>query len=322
MRTIRVGFVLSLALLFATVPALPQSGPQFLTPQRLTNQEVLLRLSALAGAYYRVDVATTLPQWQPLVTLQSTGVNVHVDSGAPYANPRFYRAEQLPPSGVFTGDHLTTTNGDVVFHPINHASLVMTWDGKTIYNDPVGGATPYAGLPRADLILVSHSHGDHYHSATLDAVRGSGCVILAPQAVYTSLSTTLRGITTVLTNGSSTNLLGLTVDAIPAYNGNHSPGAGNGYVVTMGGKRVYFAGDTGNIPEMRALRDIDVAFLCMNLPFTMSVTDATNAVRAFRPKVVYPYHYRDQSGATTNAVSFKERLGTDLGIEVRLRKWY
>jgi len=119
-----------------------------------------------------------------------------------------------------------------------------------------------------------------------------------------------------------TSLLGLSVDAIPAYNSNHPLGTGNGYVVNMGGKRFYFSGDTGDIPETRALQNIEVAFLCVNLPFTMSPTNAVSVLRAFRPKVAYPYHYRDQSGATTNAAFVKQQLGPASGIDVRLRGWY
>jgi L-ascorbate metabolism protein UlaG (beta-lactamase superfamily) len=193
----------------------------------------------------------------------------------------------------------------------------MSWNGRTIYNDPVGGAAPFQGLPRADLILVSHSHGDHFDVSTLNAVKGSNAVIVAPQAVFNSMSAALKSLTTVLTNGAITNIMGLTIDAVPAYNSNHPKGSGNGYVLTIGGKRIYMSGDTGDIPEMRALQDIDVSFVCMNLPFTMSVDQASDVVRAFRPKVVYPYHY-----SQSNVNSFKQQVGTDLGVEVRLRKWY
>ena len=136
------------------------------------------------------------------------------------------------------------------------------------------------------------------------------------------MSAALRAVTAVLTNSATTNVLGLTIEAVPAYNGNHPRGTGNGYVLTIGGNRIYMTGDTGDIPEMHTLPDIDVAFVCVNVPFTMTVSDATNAVRAFRPGVVYPYHYRNQDGTLNNANSFKQRFGTDLGIEVRLRKWY
>ena len=303
-------------------------GPNFTGIQRLTNQEVLLKFSAPSGLNCRIDAATNPPQWGGLLTLLSTGLNQHVDSAAPFLPQRYYRAEQLSGTNILTGDHLVTTNGDVLIHPINHATAVLRWNGKTIYNDPVGGSTLFAGLPRADLILVSHAHTDHFNSSTIDAVRGSNAVIVVPQAVYSTLSTAQKAIAIALNNGASTNVMGLTIDAVPAYNFAtnltvyHPQGAGNGYVLTIGGKRIYMSGDSEDIPEMRALTNIDVAFVCMNLPFTMTAERAVSAVRDFRPKVVYPYHYRDSSGTTTNAPFFKQKLGTDLGIEVRLRKWY
>ena len=109
---------------------------------------------------------------------------------------------------------------------------------------------------------------------------------------------------------------------MPAYNANHPKGSGNGYLVTLGGKRLYVSGDTGDIAEMRALADIDVAFVCMNVPYTMTVAQAVSAVREFQPRIVYPYHYRNQGNALSDVDSFKRQVGTDLGIEVRLRKWY
>jgi L-ascorbate metabolism protein UlaG (beta-lactamase superfamily) len=220
-----------------------------------------------------------------------------------------------------TGDHLATTNGDLVIHPINHASFVMRWNGKTIYNDPVGAATLYADVPRADLILITHIHSDHFSTTTLNSVTGATCIVHAPQAVANSMGASLRALTTVMTNNTSTNVLGIGIDAVPAYNANHPLGTGNGYVLTLGGKRIYIAGDTGDIPEMRALTNIDVAFVPMNLPFTMSVSSAASAVRAFRPKTVYPYHY-SPSTPTSDVNLFKSLVGADLGIEVRLRKWY
>jgi L-ascorbate metabolism protein UlaG (beta-lactamase superfamily) len=257
-----------------------------------------------------------------MLTLLSTDSNQHTDSAALYLESRYYRAFQLNGTNIVTGDHLATDDGEITFHPVNHASFVMSWNGKTIYNDPVGGATPYQGLPRADLILVSHSHPDHFDNSTLNAVKGTNAIIIAPQAVYTGMTVALRGVTAVLTNGTTTNVLGLTIEAVPAYNSNHPRGTGNGYVLTIGGRRIYMTGDTGDIPEMHALTNVDVAFVCMNVPYTMTVGDATNAVRSFRPGVVYPYHYRNQDNTLNNANLFKQQLGTDFGVEVRLRKWY
>lgn len=314
-------FWISVTVLFVSSAASDAQAPQFTGIERLTNREILLKLSAPAGLNYRIDASTSLPQWSGLVTLQSTGVNQHADSAAPYLSQRFYRAAQLDGPGVFTGDHLATQNGDLVIHPINHASFVMSWNGTTIYNDPVGASTRYAGLPRANLILITHGHTDHFSTTTLNSVTGATCVIIAPQAVANSMGASLRALTTVLTNGASASAVGIGIEAIPAYNDNHPPGTGNGYVLTLGGKRIYIAGDTGDIAEMRALPNIDVAFVPMNLPFTMSVSNAVSAVSAFRPKVVYPYHY-SPSTPSSDVNLFKSLVGADLGIEVRLRKWY
>lgn len=305
---------------------------QFSDVQRLTNREVAFKFTAPAGTNYRIDVATNFPadtnvaRWSGLLTGQSTGVNQHIDAAAPFASARFYRAAQLTNASVLTGDHLVTTNGDVIIHPLYHASFVMGWNEKIIYSDPDDDAAyegRYAGLPRGDLILITHEHGDHYSPTKLTALRTAGGVIIVPQRVY-NLATfaSFRPNAFVLAYGASTNVLGVNVQAVPAYNSNHSYSNNNAYVLTIGGKRIFISGDTGDVPEMRSLTDIDVAFLCMNLPFTMSASSATNCIRAMRPKVVYPYHYRESGGVLTNAPVFKQWLGSDLGIEVRLRSWY
>jgi L-ascorbate metabolism protein UlaG (beta-lactamase superfamily) len=293
--------------------------------QRQPNGDVVLQVNAPAGQFSRIDASSNLQQWEPLATFRSTGVITHTDSAAPYFGQRFYRAADLSGTGILTGDHLVTADGEIVFHVINHASFVMGWNGKMIYNDPVGGAPPFQGFAKADLILVSHDHSDHYDNATLDAVRGPNVRIIAPQAVYNRMTATLKALTIVLANGASTPVMGVTIDAVPAYNltnSNHPLGVGNGYILTIGGKRIYMSGDSEDIPEMRALTNIDVAFVCMNVPFTMSVTKAVSAVRAFRPRVIYPYHYRNQDSTFADLNGFKQQVGTDLGIEVRLRPWY
>ncbi|HVY68526.1 MAG TPA: MBL fold metallo-hydrolase, partial [Verrucomicrobiae bacterium] len=206
---------------------------------------------------------------------------------------------------------------------------VLAWKGYTIYVDPVNGASAYAGLPRADLVLVTHSHGDHFDSATITGIKGTKVLILAPANVQSSLPTSLKTNSQVMINGSTTNVPGITIDAIPSYNftsGNHPKGVGNGYVLTIGGRRFYFAGDTDDIPEMRALSGIDVAFLPAYAQFTMSAAKAADAARQFKPRIVYPYHYASPTAtaaqATPTANQMKQLIGTDLGIEVRLRKWY
>lgn len=295
---------------------------KFTGVQPVTNWEVALRLSAPTGSVYRIDTTADLLSWMPLVLVTGAIDTVqYTDSAAPYLPWRFYRAEQLGDTNILLGDCLSTTNGDVVIRPLSHATFVMSWNGKMIYNDPASGIS-YTGLPKADVILIGHTHSDHFNTATIDTVRKTNTVIVASQSVYNSLTATQKALTKVLRYGDSTNVLGLDVWAVPAYNSYHPYGDGNGYVLTIGDRRIYISGDTGDVPEIRGLTNIDVAFVCMNQPYTMTVSQATNVVRAIRPKVVYPYHYRDASGATTNAAFFKQQLGLDLGIEVRLRKWY
>ncbi len=250
---------------------------------------------------------------------------IYTDSAAPFLSTRYYRVEQLTNSNFITGDHVVTTNGDVTIHPLYHASVLLSWNGKAVYVDPDDDAAyepTYLGLPKADLILVTHTHGDHFSSGKIENLRQAHTKIIVPQAVFNGLSTAQKTNGIVLTNGASTNVMDLKVEAVPAYNANHPVGSGNGCVITIGGQRFYFSGDTGNVPEIRALPSIDVAFLCMNTPFTMTANEATNVIRIMQPRVVYPYHYRNSGGSTTNAAYFKQALGTDLGIEVRLRKWY
>jgi L-ascorbate metabolism protein UlaG (beta-lactamase superfamily) len=189
--------------------------------------------------------------------------------------------------------------------------------GKALYVDPAQGS--YDGLPQADYILITDIHGDHMAPPIVDKLKKSGTVILAPKAVADKVA----GVT-VIANGESKTVSDFKVEAIPMYNLKpadngtifHEKGRGNGYVVTYGGKRFYFAGDTEGTPEMKALKNIDVAFICMNLPYTMTPQAAAEAVRAFKPAVVYPYHYRGQD---TNLFA-KALEGS--GVEVRQRDWY
>ncbi|HMJ89160.1 MAG TPA: MBL fold metallo-hydrolase [Candidatus Acidoferrum sp.] len=288
-----------------------------------TNRDFRIQFSS-AFSFATLERSTDFSAWEPLVTVQRSASSEHVDTGAPFHAQSFYRAA-IHETNVLTGDHLATEQGSLLIHPINHASFVLSWNGLTIYNDPVRGAAPYAGLPRADLILVSHEHGDHFDSGTLNAVRrtdATNTIIIAPRNVYNGLSTALKALTIILTNGAGTNLLGLSVEAVPAYNGNHPKGTGNGYLLSAGSKRLYISGDTGDIPETRALKHIDVAFLCMNVPFTMTVPQAANVVREFAPRVVYPYHYRNSDSTLADLNLFRRLAGSDKNIEVRQRAWY
>ncbi len=205
-------------------------------------------------------------------------------------------------------------------HPVNHASLLLGWGGKTIYVDPVGGAAAYAGLPAPDLILITDIHPDHLDAGTLSALSESAPIV-APQAVHDQLPAALQGRVQVLANGAATTVEGVPILAVPMYNTTperaqfHTKGRGDGYVVTLGGKRVYIAGDTEPTAEMKALKSIDVAFLPMNLPYTMTEEQAADAVKVFKPKIVYPYHYRG-----SDPKKFAALVGT--AAEVRVRNWY
>lgn len=227
-----------------------------------------------------------------------------------------------------TPDQIETSKGVLSIQPILHGSLVMTWDSKTIYVDPYGGAKAFEGIAPPDLILITDIHGDHMNTETLAAIETSRSVIVAPQAVFDKLPENLRVKTVILSNGGTTEQVGISITAIPMYNlpetadSRHVKGRGNGYILNLGGKRIYLSGDTEDIPEMRALTNIDVAFVCMNLPFTMDINQAASAVLEFKPTIVYPYHYRGQGGLS-DVEGFKKLVeaGSDK-IEVRLRNWY
>jgi L-ascorbate metabolism protein UlaG (beta-lactamase superfamily) len=177
-----------------------------------------------------------------------------------------------------------------------------------------------SGLPKADLILITDIHGDHMDPDSIKAVSKGETEIFAPPAVVATVTSGKP-----IANGETKSWQGWTIEAIPAYNVKRGPepgklfhdkGRGNGYVLTYGGKRFYFSGDTEGVPEMRALKNIDVAFVCMNLPYTMPPEEAADAVKVFHPKIVIPYHYR----GSDLAVFQKGLEGT--GIEVRVLEWY
>lgn len=226
-------------------------------------------------------------------------------------------------------DQISTSAGPLTIQPQVHATLVLSLSNLTIYADPTGGAANYTGLKAPDLILITDIHGDHFDPKTLAAVSTASTVIIAPKAVADKFTGDIQGKVVVLANGDKMVQSGIGIKAIPMYNLPASPtdprhpvGRGNGYVLTIGGKNIYLSGDTQGIPEMRALKNIDVAFVCMNLPYTMDVNEAADAVLEFKPKIVYPYHYRGTNGLSdVNAFKAKVEAGNK-AIEVRLRNWY
>jgi L-ascorbate metabolism protein UlaG (beta-lactamase superfamily) len=221
--------------------------------------------------------------------------------------------------GALGTQFFPTSAGQVKITPLNHASTLIQAGGKTIYLDPAKPAKLF-GMPKADLILITDIHGDHMDPESIKEITKADTVIISPPAVAQTVTTAKP-----LANGQTTTWQNFTIEAIPAYNLKRGPepgklyhdkGRGNGYVLTYGGKRFYFSGDTEGVPEMRALKDIDVAFVCMNLPYTMPPEEAADAVKAFHPTIVIPYHYRG-----SDLTVFKKALeGT--GIDVRSMNYY
>ena len=212
-----------------------------------------------------------------------------------------------------------TSAGPVKLTPIYHASFLLQAGGKTIYVDPAKPAN-LEGLPKADLILITDIHGDHMDGNDVAALSKEGTEVLAPEAVAKTITQAKT-----ISNGETQHWGAFTIEAVPMYNLKRGPapgklyhdkGRGNGYVLTYGGKRFYISGDTEGTPEMRALKNIDVALVCMNLPYTMPPEEAAEAVKAFHPRVVIPYHYRGSD------LSIFQKALEGSGIEVRLLEWY
>ena len=213
-------------------------------------------------------------------------------------------------------------SAEILITPVSHASFVVKAGGVTVCVDPVGKLEDYRAFPRPDLILITDIHRDHLAPELVGALRGQDTPVVGPEAVVKAL-----GYGTALANGGKTSAAGLGIEAVPMYNltaeraAFHPKGQGNGYVLTAAGKRVYVSGDTEDVPEMRALRGIDIALVCMNLPYTMTVEQAASAVREMKPRVVIPYHYRGKGGMS-DLDKFEKLLGADSGIEVRRMDWY
>jgi L-ascorbate metabolism protein UlaG (beta-lactamase superfamily) len=204
----------------------------------------------------------------------------------------------------------------------------MNYNGKSFYVDPTGGPSAFAGMAPPDVIIITDIHGDHCDPKTIDSIRTANTIIVAPKAVIERMTGVNPSKLVVVNNGEKTDQAGAVIYAIPMYNlpeaadSRHTKGRGNGYVITFGGKNIYISGDTEDIPEMRKLMDIDVAFVCMNLPYTMDINQAASAVLEFKPKIVIPYHYRGQGGFS-DVNAFKKLVNDgNKDIEVRLLKWY
>lgn len=227
-----------------------------------------------------------------------------------------------------TVESFKTKNGNIKIQPILHSSFVLTYNNKTIYVDPYGGVELYKGLKSPDIILITDIHGDHLNQKTLDSINTSKVIFIVPEAVANKLPKQYSSQVVVLKNGQGIHRLDFFIKAIAMYNlpevpdSKHPKGRGNGYILTIDNKQIYISGDTENIPEMKMLQNIDIAFICMNLPYTMTINQAANAVLEFKPKVVYPFHYRGKDGFS-DVNEFKNLVNTkNNNIEVRIKKWY
>ncbi|PLX51864.1 MAG: metal-dependent hydrolase [Desulfobacteraceae bacterium] len=215
-------------------------------------------------------------------------------------------------------DIIKTSAGDLTITFIGHGTLMFTFGTKIIHVDPFTKVADYATFPKADVILITHEHFDHLDLKALALVRTEKTKMVLNEACSKQVK---NGI--IMKNGDVQTVNGLKIEAIPAYNlihkrdnGQpfHPKGVGNGYIITFGDKRVYVAGDTENIPEMKSLREIDCAFLPMNLPYTMTPEMVADAAKAFRPKILYPYHFGD-----TDTSKLLKLLQDQKEIEVRIR---
>ncbi len=220
---------------------------------------------------------------------------------------------------AFESDTFKTTAGELKISFLGHGTIMMNFGGKVIHVDPYSKTADYTKLPKADLILITHEHGDHLDSAAIDAVKKETTGIILTQICFNKIK---QG--EVMKNGDVKTVSGIKIEAVPAYNiankrpdGNpyHPKGEGNGYILTFGDKRFYIAGDTENIPEMKTFKNIYCAFLPMNLPYTMTPEMTADAARSIKPEILYPYHTGE-----TDTGRIVELLKDDKKIVVRIRK--
>lgn len=225
----------------------------------------------------------------------------------------------MNPANPFETDNFLTTAGNLAITFLGHASLLISYNQKIIYIDPYGEVADYSKLPKADLIFATHEHFDHLDLKALAAIRTPDTQMVLNPAGAKQVK---GGI--VMRNWETHTISGLRIEAVPAYNilhkredgqHYHPRGVGNGYIVSFGDTRVYFAGDTENTQEMKDLKAIDIAFLPMNLPYTMTPEMVADAAKAFRPRILYPYHY-----GSTDTGKLLELLQDEKDIEVRIRK--
>lgn len=224
--------------------------------------------------------------------------------------------------------HDSTAPDSVNIIPIEHASFILSLKDIIIYVDPVGNKDQYKTFERPDYVLITDIHSDHFDPETLKNFNLDSTTVIAPKVVAEKLDKAMVKNLVIMNNGEKKTFDNMEIEAIPMYNLReealkyHVKGRGNGYVLNIDRKRIYISGDTEDIPEMRQLQDIDIAFICMNLPYTMPVEQAADAVLEFKPKKVYPYHYRGTEGLSD--IDMFKKLVNDKNpdIEVVELTWY
>jgi L-ascorbate metabolism protein UlaG (beta-lactamase superfamily) len=223
--------------------------------------------------------------------------------------------------GAIGKDTIQTSQGPLEVSLLGHACLMFQFNQKVVYVDPVSKMADYSKLPKADLILVTHEHFDHLDPSAIKSVRKEDTVVVSNNAAAKEIESA-----TVMNNGETKSAGGIKIEAVPAYNQVHMrsegkpfhpKGNGNGYILTFGDKRIYVAGDTENIPEMKALKEIDAAFLPINLPYTMSARMVADAVKAFKPTLLYPYHY---DMGESDLPNLEDAMKGVQGVRVRVPK--
>jgi L-ascorbate metabolism protein UlaG (beta-lactamase superfamily) len=214
-------------------------------------------------------------------------------------------------------DQIKSSAGVIELTFIGHGTLMFRVNGIVIHIDPVRSFGSFINMPKADLILVTHEHGDHLDTTLVNQLRKEGTIMYS-----NAKSASQVKWAQVMKPGDKRKVKDITIEAVYAYNIQHkrpdgqpyhAKGEGNGYVITIGDKKIYVAGDTENIPEMKELKNIDIAFLPMNVPYTMTPEMTADAAKSFKPSILYPYHYGDTK--TDEIVN----LLKDSGIEVRIR---
>lgn len=229
---------------------------------------------------------------------------------------------------IAKSDEISQIEESVKVIPITHGTLILETDTEVIYVDPTDGSDAFKGQKAPTLVLITDIHGDHLNISTLEALHLNDVTIVAPKAVTDKIPSTISKTIVTINNDDSYKHNSIDIEAIPMYNLReealkfHSKGRGNGYVLTINEERVYISGDTEDIPEMRNLKNIDKAFVCMNLPWTMTIESAASAVLDFKPKQVIPYHYRNKEGMS-DVNLFKDLIQKEnASIEVLLLDWY